>query len=132
MKQKEVNSRKGNVHGRLNASWKICSLAVNGQSFLVIDGYLLNSLLLRLYPTVDLSFLHLSSFLLTAIPFFHWSLRSAFPIFICPVTSFHLVVTHTLTLPFPLLFSHLLCAFVPIHSNVVSPSPTSGSISSEK
>jgi len=32
----------GNVHGRLNASWKICSLAVNGQSFLVIDGYLLN------------------------------------------------------------------------------------------
>eukprot|EP00415_Alexandrium_ostenfeldii_P003471 UN3471 len=23
-------------------SWKICSLAVNGQSFLVIDGYLLN------------------------------------------------------------------------------------------
>ena len=35
---------KGNVHGRLIASWKICSLAVNGQSFLVIDGYLLNSL----------------------------------------------------------------------------------------
>lgn len=31
-----------NTHGRLNASWKICSLAVNGQSFLVIDGYLLN------------------------------------------------------------------------------------------
>ena len=30
------------VHGRLNASWKISSLAVNGQSFLVIDGYLLN------------------------------------------------------------------------------------------
>ena len=29
------------VHGRLNASWKISSLAVNGQSFLVIDGYLL-------------------------------------------------------------------------------------------
>ena len=28
-------------HGRLNASWKISSLAVNGQSFLVIDGYLL-------------------------------------------------------------------------------------------
>jgi hypothetical protein len=25
-----------------NASWKISSLAVNGQSFLVIDGYLLN------------------------------------------------------------------------------------------
>ena len=33
-----------NVHGRLNGSWKICSLAVNGQSFLVIDGYLLKSL----------------------------------------------------------------------------------------
>ena len=32
-----------NVHGRLNASWKICSLAVKGQSFLVIDGYLLNT-----------------------------------------------------------------------------------------
>ena len=31
------------VHTSLNASWKICSLAVNGQSFLVIDGYLLNS-----------------------------------------------------------------------------------------
>ena len=31
-----------NTHGRLNASWKINSLAVNGQSFLVIDGYLLN------------------------------------------------------------------------------------------
>ena len=27
----------------LKGSWKICSLAVNGQSFLVIDGYLLNS-----------------------------------------------------------------------------------------
>ena len=36
-------SFKRNVHGRLNASWKICSLAVNGQSFLVIFGYLLNS-----------------------------------------------------------------------------------------
>ena len=35
-----IQSRK--VHGRLNASWKISSLAVNGQSFLVIDGYLLN------------------------------------------------------------------------------------------
>jgi len=33
-----------------NGSWKICSLAVNGQSFLVIDGYLLNSYrLLHLY-----------------------------------------------------------------------------------
>jgi hypothetical protein len=42
-----VNTGKGcekrrKVHGRLNASWKISSLAVNGQSFLVIDGYLLN------------------------------------------------------------------------------------------
>ena len=33
---------------RLKASWKICSLAVNGQSFLVIDGYLLN-LIVRLF-----------------------------------------------------------------------------------
>ena len=39
------------VHGRLNASWKISCLAVNGQSFLVIDGYLLNlfSCLLTVY-----------------------------------------------------------------------------------
>merc|ERR1712061_438469 len=36
--------KKRKVHRRLNASWKICFLAVNGQSFLVIDGYLLNSL----------------------------------------------------------------------------------------
>ena len=34
--------REGKVHGRLNASWKICCLAVNGQSFLVIDGYLIS------------------------------------------------------------------------------------------
>ena len=34
------NTAEGNVHGRLNASWKISCLAVNGQSFLVIDGYL--------------------------------------------------------------------------------------------
>merc|ERR1712204_48468 len=34
-----LNQRK--IHGKLNASWKISSLAVNGQSFLVIDGYLL-------------------------------------------------------------------------------------------
>ena len=40
-----TNQEKGNVHRRLNASWKICSLAVNGQSFLVIDGYLLNPFL---------------------------------------------------------------------------------------
>ena len=33
---------KGKIHGKLNASWKISSLAVNGQSFLVIDGYLLD------------------------------------------------------------------------------------------
>ena len=36
------HSIRGKVHGRLNASWKISCLAVNGQSFLVIDGYLLN------------------------------------------------------------------------------------------
>jgi hypothetical protein len=36
------DNKEGKVHGRLNASWKISSLAVNGQSFLVIDGYLLN------------------------------------------------------------------------------------------
>jgi hypothetical protein len=35
-----IDGPRGNVYGRLNASWKICSLAVNGQSFLVIDGYL--------------------------------------------------------------------------------------------
>ena len=34
----------GKIHGKLNASWKISSLAVNGQSFLVIDGYLLDFL----------------------------------------------------------------------------------------
>ena len=38
--QSSISNYFGNVHGRLNASWKICSLAVNGQSFLVIDGYL--------------------------------------------------------------------------------------------
>merc|ERR1712190_59607 len=32
--------KKRKVHGRLKASWKISCLAVNGQSFLVIDGYL--------------------------------------------------------------------------------------------
>merc|ERR1712161_46641 len=35
--------KKRKIHGRLNASWKISFLAVNGQSFLVIDGYLLDS-----------------------------------------------------------------------------------------
>ena len=40
--RKKGRERQRSVHGRLNASWKICSLAVNGQSFLVIDGYLLN------------------------------------------------------------------------------------------
>ena len=30
------------IHGILNASSKICSLVVNGQSFLVTDGSLLN------------------------------------------------------------------------------------------
>ena len=37
-----ISCQQRKVHGRLNASWKISSLAVNGQSFLVIDGYLLN------------------------------------------------------------------------------------------
>ena len=32
----------GIIQWILNALWKICSLVVNGQSFLVIDGYLLN------------------------------------------------------------------------------------------
>ena len=39
MKHKD---RLGKVHGILNASSKICSLVVNGQSFLVTDGSLLN------------------------------------------------------------------------------------------
>eukprot|EP00415_Alexandrium_ostenfeldii_P000152 UN0152 len=39
-----MSKEKRKVHGRLNGSWKICFLAVNGQSFLVIDGYLLNPL----------------------------------------------------------------------------------------
>ena len=37
-----VHDHQGIIHGILNALWKICSLVVNGQSFLVIDGYLLN------------------------------------------------------------------------------------------
>jgi len=37
-----MGKEKRNVHGKLNASWKISFLAVNGQSFLVIDGYLLH------------------------------------------------------------------------------------------
>ena len=40
---KEDSIFKRKIHGKLNASWKISSLAVNGQSFLVIDGYLLDS-----------------------------------------------------------------------------------------
>jgi len=39
---RETVEHKGKIHGKLNASWKISSLAVNGQSFLVIDGYLLD------------------------------------------------------------------------------------------
>ena len=35
---------KRNIYGSLNPSWKIYFLVVNGQSFLVIDGYLLNPL----------------------------------------------------------------------------------------
>jgi hypothetical protein len=38
----QVTGKKRQLHGILNASWKICSLVVNGQSFLDIDGYLLN------------------------------------------------------------------------------------------
>jgi len=38
----EPSIEKRIIHGRLNISWKICSLVVNCQSFLVIDGYLLN------------------------------------------------------------------------------------------
>ena len=33
------------IQRQLNASWKICSLTVNGLLFLVIEGYLLNSFL---------------------------------------------------------------------------------------
>ena len=42
MTQFSMIQKERNVHGKLNASWKICSLAFNGQPFLVIDGYLLN------------------------------------------------------------------------------------------
>jgi hypothetical protein len=41
---------KGKVHGILNASSKICSLVVNGQSFLVTDGSLLNLFWFLLLP----------------------------------------------------------------------------------
>merc|ERR1740129_2217722 len=37
-----AKKKKSKIHGKLNASWKISFLAVNGQSFLVIDGYLLD------------------------------------------------------------------------------------------
>ena len=37
-----IRERKEMSCGRLNASWKISSSAVDGQSFLVIDGSLLN------------------------------------------------------------------------------------------
>ena len=54
MPDKDENwKEEGNVHGRLNASWKICSLAVNGQSFLVIDGYLLNLGMIASFPLRD-------------------------------------------------------------------------------
>ena len=52
-----------NVHGKLNASWKISSLAVNGQSFLVIDGYLLNTFSFFFVFTFFLSFLFNRSFI---------------------------------------------------------------------
>jgi len=35
----QFSYKKRNVHGKLNASWKISSLAVNGQSFLVSAGH---------------------------------------------------------------------------------------------
>ena len=41
-REKKENGKMGKVHGILNASSKICSLVVNGQSFLVTDGSLLN------------------------------------------------------------------------------------------
>ena len=54
---------KRNVHGKLNASWKISSLAVNGQSFLVIDGYLWFLLLPSLFHlSCTFSFLGASNF----------------------------------------------------------------------
>ena len=53
-----IDERK--VLGRLNASWKISSLAVNGQSFLVIDGYLLNPKKTKNDLTVNASWFHSS------------------------------------------------------------------------
>ena len=44
-REKESKDRKCcKTHKRLNPSWKICSSAVDGQSFFVIDGSLLTSL----------------------------------------------------------------------------------------
>ena len=37
-----TQGKREQIHGILNASSKICSLVVNGQSFLVTDGSLLN------------------------------------------------------------------------------------------
>jgi hypothetical protein len=42
LSQVNISQRKEMSCGRLNASWKISSSAVDGQSFLVIDGSLLN------------------------------------------------------------------------------------------
>merc|ERR1711934_761162 len=44
--------KRGKVHGILNASSKICFLVVNGQSFLVTDGSLLN-LFFPLFPLLS-------------------------------------------------------------------------------
>ena len=44
-KERKFTSKKPilrEIQRQLNASWKICSLAVNGLLFLVIEGYLLN------------------------------------------------------------------------------------------
>ena len=41
LEEEHIQDSKGKVHGILNASSKICSLVVNGQSFLVTDGSLL-------------------------------------------------------------------------------------------
>ena len=47
--EEENTNKKRKIHGSLSVCWKICCLGVNGQSFLVIDGYLLNSLSFSLF-----------------------------------------------------------------------------------
>ena len=48
--KRKTGKDRRNVHGKLNASWKISSLAINGQSFLVIDGYLWHLAFILLFP----------------------------------------------------------------------------------